>query len=188
MSGQDYEELSDAYVIFVCDFDPFGLGLYKYTFDHLCVEYPEMSHRDGSHTIYLSTKGKNEEEVPESLVKFLHYLSADLVESTKDYEDPFVNQLQESVQEVKMSREMEDKHMKMELLMRDQRRAGKAEGFAEGEAKGLAEAILELLSCHGAIPAELREKIMKERNTDTYQKWIRLSAQVTSIEEFIEKM
>ena len=45
LSGQDYDELSDVYVIFVCDFDPFGMGLYKYTFDHLCVGHPEVSHR-----------------------------------------------------------------------------------------------------------------------------------------------
>lgn len=192
LSRQDYEELSDAYVIFVCDFDPFGLGLYKYSFDNLCAERPEISHMDGTHTIYLSTKGTNAEEVPESLVRFLQYLSADLKDSTKDYEDPFVSQLQESVQKVKASREMEDKHMLMELLMRDQRRAGKAEGLAEGlakgEAKGKAESVLEFLSDHSAINSELREQIMAEGDMDTLKRWVKLSAQVTSIEEFIEKM
>ena len=30
-SGQDYEELPDSYVIFICDFDPFYRKKYRYT-------------------------------------------------------------------------------------------------------------------------------------------------------------
>ena len=119
-------------------------------------------------------------------------MDMDLLLSGQDYEDPFVSQLQESVQKVKASREMEDKRMLMELLMRDQRRAGKAEGLAEGlakgEAKGKAESVLEFLSDYGAINSELSEQIMTERDMDTLKRWVKLSAQVTSIEEFIEKM
>lgn len=32
MSGEDYTELPNTYVIFLCDFDPFGAGKYRYTF------------------------------------------------------------------------------------------------------------------------------------------------------------
>ena len=86
--------------------------------------------------------------------------------------------------------------MKMELLMRDQRRAGKAvgkaegkaEGLAEGEVKGKTESILEIFSDHGTILPELREKIMAERDMDILKRWVKLSARVTSIEEFIGKM
>ena len=77
--------------------------------------------------------------------------------------------------------------MKMELLMRDQRRAGKAEGLAEGLAVVI-ESILEILSDHGEILPELREQIMEERDMDTLKRWVKLSARVTSIEEFIGKM
>ena len=31
LSGEDYAELPNTYVIFICDFDPFGEGKYRYT-------------------------------------------------------------------------------------------------------------------------------------------------------------
>ena len=33
LSGMDYEELPETYVIFICDFDPFNKRKYCYTFD-----------------------------------------------------------------------------------------------------------------------------------------------------------
>ncbi len=74
--GTDYKELPDTYVIFICDFDPFGFGKYKYTFDMICTETGEMLD-DGARTIFLSTKGTNGSEVPEGLRKFLRYVAAD---------------------------------------------------------------------------------------------------------------
>ena len=44
-TGTDYKELPDTYVIFICDFDPFGFGKYKYTFDMICTETGEMGER-----------------------------------------------------------------------------------------------------------------------------------------------
>ena len=37
-SGEDYTELPDTYVIFICDFDPFGERKYCYTFASQCLE------------------------------------------------------------------------------------------------------------------------------------------------------
>ena len=72
-SGTDYEELSDTYVIFICDFDPIGLGKYRYTIRHTLEEDDSYDYDDGRHTIFLSTVGTNDEEVSETLVRFLEY-------------------------------------------------------------------------------------------------------------------
>lgn len=61
---------------------------------------------DGSHTIFLSTKGTNEDEEPEELVKFLKFVGAKPSDSENDFEDAFITRLQETVREVKASREM----------------------------------------------------------------------------------
>ena len=37
-SGEEYETIPDTFVIFVCDFDPFGKELYCYTFQNECKE------------------------------------------------------------------------------------------------------------------------------------------------------
>lgn len=87
VKGTEYAELADTYVIFICDFDPFGEGKYCYTFQNKCHEDSQAKLKDGSRTVFLSTKGKNENEVPEPLVKFLKYVGADLEESKKDFAD-----------------------------------------------------------------------------------------------------
>ena len=38
LTGIDYNELPDTYVIFICDYDPVGSQLYRYTLFNLCKE------------------------------------------------------------------------------------------------------------------------------------------------------
>ena len=135
---------------------------------------------DESETIFLSTKGENPEEVPVELVKFLKYVSADLQESTENFEDDFVESLQKTVHEIKQSRRMEERYMLTELLMQDERRAGRME-----ERK---EAILELLSDIGIISDDLYKKIMQEDKMAQLKEWTKLAAKVSSIEQFIAEM
>lgn len=182
-SGEDYTELPDVYVIFICDFDPFGQSKYCYTFANQCLELPTLNQMDGSRSIFLSTKGKNREDVSESIVKFLEYVEADLSESEKNFEDDFVKKLQKSVQNVKKSREMEERYMHFELLIKEEREEARAEGRTEGKA----ESIIELLSEFGAVSSELHEKIMMETNPETLTKWLKLAAKSDSVEEFLEK-
>ncbi len=59
-SGEEYETIPDTFVIFVCDFDPFGKELYCYTFQNECKEDRNVKLEDGCCTIFLSTQGKKE--------------------------------------------------------------------------------------------------------------------------------
>ena len=56
-TGIDYEKLPESYVIFICDFDPIGLGKYKYTRRQIIEEDLGYNYDDGSHTVFLSTVG-----------------------------------------------------------------------------------------------------------------------------------
>ena len=38
LTGEDYTELPNTYVIFICDFDPFVKDKYRYTFRTTCQE------------------------------------------------------------------------------------------------------------------------------------------------------
>lgn len=58
---------------------------------------------DGNHTIFLNTKGNNEEDVPKEMVKFLKFVGADLEKSKVDYEDEFVKNLQDTIAHIKKS-------------------------------------------------------------------------------------
>ena len=66
-SGSDYELLPGSYVIFICDFDPFGDEKYCYTFENRCLENSELGLGDESRSIFLSTKGKNSTDIPKEL-------------------------------------------------------------------------------------------------------------------------
>ena len=133
LSGQEYKELPNSYVIFICDFDPFGKRKYCYTFQPKCKEDPEVDLEDGRCCVFLSTYGENEDEVPRELVNFLKFVRANQEESQKDFRDHFVRQLQDSIRWIKSSREMEERFMIFEEMMKDEREAGKQEGRREGK-------------------------------------------------------
>lgn len=179
-TGQNYEDLPDAYVIFICDFDPFGKEKYRYMFENRCLEDRELVLDDGSHSIFLSTCGKNDSEVPEKLVKFLEYVKAKNSESTKDFEDTYVKELQNAVQHVKKNREMEGRYMIFEEMMRDEYAAGKAEGKADS--------ILELLEELGPVPEELKARIVSVSDLKKLSKWLKLAAKTETIEQFMKEM
>lgn len=123
LTGLPYKELPNTYVIFICDYDPFGKGKYRYTQRKMCVESQELDMDDGAHTIFLSTKGTNIKEVPHELVKLLDYIGASLPESEKEHEDELVRQLHAAVKKVKVSREMGARYMTFEEFLAEEREA-----------------------------------------------------------------
>ena len=97
-----------------------------------CEELHELKHRDGVHTIFLSTKGNNTTEVPEEIIKFLRYVSAGLKESEQDFGSDFVTKLQRSVKWIKRSRSKEREYMVLDEIKKKERREGREEGLEEG--------------------------------------------------------
>lgn len=180
LSGKDYTELPNTYVIFICDFDPFEKEKYRYTFQKICREENTLKLADGSTTIFLNTHGKNKADVPKPLIKFLEFVRADLNESEKNFEDAFVLQLQNTIRKVKSSREMEDRFMILEEMLKDER--------AEGRKEACAENVLLLLNEMGNVSEELRERITKEEDVAILKKYLKCAAKVKSIEQFTEEI
>ena len=180
LSGSDYTELPEVYVIFICDFDPFGKKKYRYTFTKQCEEEPGAQLQEGCKSIFLSTRGENDREVPGELVSFLNFVKADLSESETDFEDDFVEKLQNTIRRIKSNREMEERFMIFEEMLRDER--------AEGKAEAVLEMLLELMNDLGEISDELRNRITSEKDLETLKKWHRLAARSESLDEFLKKM
>ncbi len=185
LTGEDYTLLPASYVIFICDFDPFDKKKYRYIFQNVCRE-TGLSMADGSTTIFLSTCGENEAEVPGKLIRFLKFVKADLTDSTRDYQDDYIRKIQESIAKIKGSREMEEKFMLLEELLRDERAEGEAKGLAMGKTKGKAESILLLLEDLGPVPDELRKAILEEQNIDILSRYLKLAAHADSIAYFVD--
>lgn len=179
-AGISYEELPDTFVIFICDYDPFGKGLYYYTCRTKCEEDALLEYEDGCRTIYLSTKGKDEEKVPKSLVRFLKFVAADIEQSDQDFEDDYVEQLQKSIHTVKESREMGERYMIFEEMMEEERKVGRI----EGELQAKRDSIYELLEDVGVISDRLQREINALSDMGKLKELLKLAAKSASIEVF----
>lgn len=185
-AGTGYEELPDTYVIFICDYDPLGLGKYRYTIEYELEEAPGYHYEDGRHTIFLSTKGKNDSEVPEQLVHLLHFIGASLPESMEEYDDELVRRLQQTVKRIKNDREMGARYMLFEELLNEERSAGRAEGRIEGRAEGKAEAIVLVLSKLGEVPETLKVKLNTITDINELDRLFECALDAERIETFEE--
>ena len=62
------------------------------------------------------------------------------------------------------------------------------EGIAKGRAEGKAEVIISFLEDQGEVPEDLRTRIYSENDMNRLKRWVKLSASVSSVDEFEEKM
>ena len=182
--GCEYAELPDSYVIFLCDFDPFGEGKYRYTFRKSCEETQKASLKDGRCIMFLNTCGEDEQDVPKELVSFLRFVHADLKESQTDFQDDYVRQVQKSVTHIKGSREMEERFMLLELLMQDERR----EGRKAGELEGAREMLQMALNRFGELPDNLLKALHQQQDIEVIRSWMEKALKAESLDEFISKM
>lgn len=132
--------------------------------------------------------GENIGKETEELVKFLNFVKADLSESESDFKDDFVEKLQNTIRRIKSNREMEERFMIFEEMLRDERAEGRAEGRVEGRTESKIEDIFELLEELSTIPDDLRSRIADEKDLEVLKKWFKLAAKSDSLDEFLERM
>lgn len=178
--GVPYDELPDAFVVFICDFDPVGLGKYRYTLRHTLEEDNSYDYYDGSHTVYLSTKGNNRDEVPCPLVEFLNYVGAGLEDRSKEFGDTLVRRIQESVKKIKADREMGARYMLFEEMLKDE--------FNEGRLEEKKNVIISFLSDIAEVPESLKDKLDGITDEEELGILIKKAARVSGIEEFEEEL
>lgn len=108
--GEEYTDLKPLYVIFICNFDPFGEKLYQYTFSMQCEER-DIPLNDGVKRIFFSTKGKNEDEVPKVLIDFLGYLEDSTDSYVEQNSNEKVKEIHERIKILKKNRTVEERYM-----------------------------------------------------------------------------
>ena len=129
--GTPYTALNKSFIIFICTFDPFGKGLYRYTFQNLCTENPELSLGDETTKLFFNTKGFSEDKtVSEPLKNFLYYIE------TKIPTDNFTNELDAEVERIRMNETWRREYMKEILHDFDIKEEGRQEGFESGQKEG----------------------------------------------------
>ncbi len=146
--GEDFRNLPNSFVIFICTFDPFGQKSYRYTFLEQCQENGALLN-DGSAKIFLNCEGKNVDEESLEVQDFLRYVKESLLMRRAGdpalVEDELLAGLETRMRELKKNRGLEDRYMLFEEMLAGERREGyedgRAAGLTEGHAAGLTEGL-----------------------------------------------
>ena len=161
-----YRDLPDAYVIFICTFDPFRQGRHIYTFENICCEDKNLRLNDGAVTIFLNAKGKIDDVSPE-LKAFLDLIMG------RTSDDPFVREIEKQLEFAKHNSEWRRDFMMMSIHDQDKLIEGMDRGIAEGIAIGKAEAhqSMAIQMSREGLSVDMIARIVKE-SVSVIQGWI----------------
>ena len=133
------------------------------------------------------------------LAAFLDFVHADLKKSQEKTHDSYIKQLQESIQEIKVSREMGVRYVlfleKLEEEYRDGYEAGERSGYEKGEKIGYDHGeknarisiIRNILSEKGSLNLQLEEHL-KKASIHTLDTWVRIAIEAQNCEMFLQKI
>ena len=124
----NFRELKDSNIIFICTFDPFGLGLPVYTFKSLCEEDTSFCLGDG-YTKYFFNVTANVKSIPDSLKAFFKYVT------TKETTDKLTDMIEAAVESCRNDDKWRSEYMRINMIELDAREEGREEGRAEEYAK-----------------------------------------------------
>lgn len=127
--GQDYNELKNNIVIFVCTFDLFKLGRHYYSFENICIEDHALRLNDGTKKIILNTKGIMDDISPD-LKALLDFIDGN------NPEDAFTKELSVAVEDARHSKKWRVQYMNLQLAYLDKLNEGKKLGEKIGKEIG----------------------------------------------------
>ena len=137
--GMHYRELKKAYVIFICTFDPYKLGLPIYHFTYCCDENRNLHMGDLTENIFLNVKAADKTD-DEELAAFLRYVNKQVATTS------FTKQLDKEATRIKNNDDWRTKAMTLDMEIKDmkkrEREKGKQEGLKEGKFE-IAKALLD---------------------------------------------
>ena len=100
------------YVIFICNYDPFGKGRCFYRFENVCVDDPSLKLEDDSVKIMINPYGNDTKQFGKGFAALMNFLKNGQISDT------YTESLMDEITEVKVSEEWRRRYMK--LLIRDQ--------------------------------------------------------------------
>ena len=99
------------------------------------------------------------------------------------------------IRKIKGSREMEERFMIFEEMLKEERAEGFAKGREEGREEGLQEGrstlketLLLFLQKFGDVPDEVLEQIQTQQDMEVLKNWMQTAFQSKTLEEFVQKM
>ena len=131
-SGDDYRELKDSYIIFICIPDIFRKGYAKYSFENICLEDNSIKLKDRAYKMFYIARNYDKifDERQKAFLK--------LVISNKST-DSFGDKVSKLVEDAKHNIQWRRQYMEWERQMAYKYREGHEDGLAEGKKAGILE-------------------------------------------------
>ena len=136
LKGENYSNLKESFIIFICTFDPFNAGLPCYTFKNICLENKELVLGDETTKIFFNSFAYDTENNLE-ISAFLKYIN------TKIPTNDFTKKLNNLVEESKINNKFRNDYLAMNLHDRDIKEQAFIEGLSSGIQQGISQGILE---------------------------------------------
>ena len=143
--GRPYNELPQSTIIFICTFDPFGMGRWRYTFRNVCVDGDDSGSKDGlpggrddllelgdeAARIFFNCTSEGG-EAPGDIQGFYEYVISGRVSTDA------TRIIDEAVQRARLNEDWRGEYMKELLHDHDVWADGQALGESIGEERGIA--------------------------------------------------
>ncbi len=130
--SMDFNLLNDSLFIMIAPFDIFGRGLYRYTFEEVCRECPDLKLDDGAVRIFINTKGNNQEDFSQEFLNFMKYLENTTDENAEKSGSERIKKIHEKVCRIRKSEKAGIKYMQRWEELEYAKQDGREEGIKEG--------------------------------------------------------
>ena len=130
LRGQNYAELKDSYVLFICTQDPFNKGFPVYTFENTCREESGLFLADKSYKVFYnaSAYGKEKDDELHALLRYL---------CEKQATSHFTQTIDGLVESTKNNEKFRSVYMSLNIHRDDLLMAGEKIGFERGVVAGM---------------------------------------------------
>lgn len=120
--GNSYKKLPESSVMFICTFDPFGLGMSQYTFHERCDEAPKLYLDDGTVKVFYNCTYKGE-DIPDDIRNLYDYIGTGFIG------DELTERLNTAVTKARRNEVWRAEYMKEWVIIQD----AKEEGYEEAQ-------------------------------------------------------
>ena len=136
LKGDDYSQLKESFIIFICQYDHFKDGLPCYTFKNVCLENIERE-LDDKTTKVIFNSNAYEKEKDVAIKAFLKYIN------TRIPTDSFTKHLDSMVEKIKFNNKFRNEYLAMNLHDRDIKKQAFEDGISQGISQGELQAKIE---------------------------------------------
>ncbi len=144
--GDDYSLLGNSNIIFICTFDPFGLGEAWYHFSMKEEKNNSLELNDGVHSYFFNATYLGD-DIPDGIRNLYRYLQ------TEEVSDELTMKIDAAVNRTRMNSIWRSSYMKEKIALQDEHKAGRIEGREEGVISTLLDLVKD-----GSISTELAAK------------------------------